>query len=559
MESIKSCIGYHYSKTPFQGLIPVGRLRCLRNRFMDSSDDDICGRFFRVNGIKDSNGAWREYPSGKRIDFSHFPDFNPLHGGSEDTLVWDAFLNRLFIQDEHDHYNALCYRDYQEDCDQCIGFEDGRSCLDSGSCQDNQCTCDEGFTGMGCRLPPVPDKEVVMVGGNSSSSLFSLPAYQSAENLAAVDAANYPYAHSTYCSIASYNEATDTLDHQICDYTFGRGVCCNGVDNNTDTAIDECRQYNCFTDTWDTIQSMPEKLRGHAANKIVHKGRDLLWLVSGGRVEEHNGTVSKKMYALNENLVWSTLTSELPETRFGHCQIQINDCEVAFIGGLIDYINSTYHYVADDSHKQIHIYNYKTMTWRDGPMLEKSVFNATCGMLLDRANYHKKVVIGCGGRLPTAYSEYVNSTGFWSIDSPDIYPTNLPKIQIWDLSTNEVMEMTNNDDMYKCPEDDNDATDEMDSSGETDTSPDGTNDTPNNHEGKFKQLDENYLIYTNALGGTGTGADTKGVVYYFTLENGFARADGSGYAMAELDTAANLGYHYGGDSFVAPRGTTKCI
>ena len=113
MEAVHSCIGYHYGKTPFQGLIPIGRLRCLRNRFQDTSSDDICGRFFRVNAIKDDMGVWREHPSGKRVSFSHYPEFNPLHGGEGDTLVWDAFLNRIFVQDEHDHYHALCYRDFQ--------------------------------------------------------------------------------------------------------------------------------------------------------------------------------------------------------------------------------------------------------------------------------------------------------------------------------------------------------------------------------------------------------------------------------------------------------------
>lgn len=113
MESVHSCIGYHYSETPYQGLIPVGRLRCLRNRFSNTNNDDICGRFFRVNAIKDNQGVWREYPSGNRVLFHHFPDFDQKHGGHGDTLVWDAFLNRLFIQDEHDHYNALCFRDYQ--------------------------------------------------------------------------------------------------------------------------------------------------------------------------------------------------------------------------------------------------------------------------------------------------------------------------------------------------------------------------------------------------------------------------------------------------------------
>ena len=113
MEAVHTCIGYHYSKTPFQGLIPVGRLRCIRNRFKSTSGDDVCGRFFRVNAIKDNRGVWREHPSGQRVEFHHYPEFDPLHGSAGDTLIWDAFLNRLYIDDQHDHYNAMCYRDYE--------------------------------------------------------------------------------------------------------------------------------------------------------------------------------------------------------------------------------------------------------------------------------------------------------------------------------------------------------------------------------------------------------------------------------------------------------------
>ena len=73
MESAHSCLGNHYSKTPYTGLIPVGKLRCLRNRFEYNSstfrlnEDNICGRNFRVNAIKDNRGVWREYPTGNDI------------------------------------------------------------------------------------------------------------------------------------------------------------------------------------------------------------------------------------------------------------------------------------------------------------------------------------------------------------------------------------------------------------------------------------------------------------------------------------------------------------
>ena len=76
------------------------------------STDDIDGRFFRVNAVKDNEGVWREYNSNRRILFHQFPEFDPNHGSSGDTLVWDAFLNRLFIQHQDDQYKAMCYRDY---------------------------------------------------------------------------------------------------------------------------------------------------------------------------------------------------------------------------------------------------------------------------------------------------------------------------------------------------------------------------------------------------------------------------------------------------------------
>ena len=62
---------FHHSAIAMAtGLIPVGKLRCLRNKYDYSPsaerdlDDHFCSRFFRVNGRKDNMGIWREYPSG---------------------------------------------------------------------------------------------------------------------------------------------------------------------------------------------------------------------------------------------------------------------------------------------------------------------------------------------------------------------------------------------------------------------------------------------------------------------------------------------------------------
>jgi hypothetical protein len=72
----------------------------------------------------DTNGVWREYPSGSPVPFHHFPDFRAEHGDAGDTLIWDAHLNRLFIDNDHKEYHALCYRLYQHGKIQTLHFCD---------------------------------------------------------------------------------------------------------------------------------------------------------------------------------------------------------------------------------------------------------------------------------------------------------------------------------------------------------------------------------------------------------------------------------------------------
>ncbi len=50
-------------------------------------------RYFRVNGIKDEHGIWREYPSGSPVTFSHFPEFQPDHGHEGEYHI--EFLQEL--------------------------------------------------------------------------------------------------------------------------------------------------------------------------------------------------------------------------------------------------------------------------------------------------------------------------------------------------------------------------------------------------------------------------------------------------------------------------------
>ena len=74
----------------------------------------------------------------------------------------------------------------------------------------------------------------------------------------------------------------------------------------------------------------------------------------------------------------------MPEAKSYHCSIQINDCEIAIIGGT----NAT---------TAIDIYNYKENTWRQGPALDTaptSLMQVACGRLTDQTNYHTYIVIG---------------------------------------------------------------------------------------------------------------------------------------------------------------------
>jgi len=110
---------------------------------------------------------------------------------------------------------------------------------------------------------------------------------------------------------------------------------------------------------------------------------------------------------------------------------------------------------------------------------------------MDRTDYHKNVVIGCG-------EDYT-----------------LPSyLQVWNLATNMVYNT-----MFECPD--------SDSNSITDY-------------GHFKELDDSYLVFTNAAGHA----------YTFNLESGFSE---------NITLTNSGGVHTGGDSFVAPRGTTKCV
>ena len=73
------------------------------------------------------------------------------------------------------------------------------------------------------------------------------------------------------------------------------------------------------------------------------------------------------MYWLDEDMTWETVPDEMEEPRIDHCQVQINDCEIAFIGGCRgDDTSACSDVTASDV---VDIWNYKERTWRTGPKL----------------------------------------------------------------------------------------------------------------------------------------------------------------------------------------------
>ena len=72
-------------------------------------------RHYRVNAIKDSQGVWREFPTGAKVEFHHFPDFDPDYGKPGDTLVWYP-TNHLHLAEKDKFYPPLYYMPKKDIC-----------------------------------------------------------------------------------------------------------------------------------------------------------------------------------------------------------------------------------------------------------------------------------------------------------------------------------------------------------------------------------------------------------------------------------------------------------
>ena len=296
------------------------------------------------------------------------------------------------------------------ECDQCPGWEVGRECSNAGDCSPNNenvdCNCDEGFDGKSCQVAPLPDVDIVVVGQTLASDIIT---------------ETYDTASKKVCEVPSFHEFTGgansggVLFGAMCDTVFGKGICCGGAISTSYQLSNDCGFYDCFAHQWAMVHDM--KFKVYDLNPAViqnEKERDIGWFFAGGSAEHStplDKVGTKKVQMLKEDLTWDTLNTETPVEIFGHCIVQINDCEVALIGGTVGPTDTT---ALND---KIHIYNLKSNTWREKPN-PFVMNNPSCTKILEKTTSQSKILFGCG----------VSTS-----DAPDA-----PNVYEWELSTDRI-------------------------------------------------------------------------------------------------------------------------
>ena len=112
---------------------------------------------------------------------------------------------------------------------------------------------------------------------------------------------------------------------------------------------------------------------------------------------------------LKEDLTWEMVNTQVPIEIHGHCAVQINDCEVALIGG-----NTGLPPTAAPSSK-IYIYNFKSNEWRErdalldpnsDPPEPLDLYGVSCAKVMEKTTGATKILFGFGENLDTGLWEW---------------------------------------------------------------------------------------------------------------------------------------------------------
>jgi len=357
----------------FYGLISVGQLRHFKNRYQyaDTVDRhhhnqfDDHQRLFRVNARKDYQGIWREFFTGKEVQFHHYPGFNPKAAKRGDTLVWDSRLNKLYTADPGERHHALCSAPKSDTCKQCPDAQWHNECNNAGDCLDGICYCDIGFEGKKCQIEPLEDShmDLIVYAGNVSSG------------------EKYSFVKNSSCF---FNGFPVNIENPVFGEFGGHPIACGG-NQIEGVSINQCWKYQ--HDKWLPEPDM-QVTRSGAAATVINDGRhDLIYWVTFGEDELGNDLSS------SEYLPWygehwrSGPALDAEYARKGHCAVQINPCEAAILGGVSNDTN-----YRDD----ILIFNFEDAKWKQGPSLSSDRANLACAVIRDSQSDHPLVISACG-------------------------------------------------------------------------------------------------------------------------------------------------------------------
>ena len=174
-----------------------------------------------------------------------------------------------------------------------------------------------------------------------------------------------------------------------CHYIFEKGICCGGSfghQGSRNLLRSDCAELTS-SGSWMTLDNeIPQKLAFASNVPIIENGAETGWIVSGG--EDLYDVVQDKLYHMDSSLEWTTLDTTMPRARLAHCTVQINENEIAFIGG------SPTRTPFKARIGLIDVYNFVDNTWTEGPEIP-DIFTNSARFACYKMPNENRVIFGC--------------------------------------------------------------------------------------------------------------------------------------------------------------------
>ena len=179
------------------------------------------------------------------------------------------------------------------------------------------------------------------------------------------------------------------------DPTYGGGgllentpVLCGGGSSTT-----ECYSYDKASTTWQLLGNLVTGRRFFGA--AIFKGA--LWVTGGysGVSPSGVGIDSTEIIALDGTVTSGT---NLPNARYGHCMVVINNDEFMILGS----------WAPSDQYRNTMTYNANSETFSSGPSMICGRRFAACSMFQSKLHNDRQVVLCAGGYLDQGTAELLD-------------------------------------------------------------------------------------------------------------------------------------------------------